>query len=260
MGLNALRATIASITRIRIEEVAVMLVIKKQRSRTVWVVGGAVVLAMLGGAYYASRTYSVDAPPTPPHEEAYAKMLDSEPPAAAPSSSGSHEPERPADIDPQEWQQLVDGLSNHPKRDQELNRLVGYLRFKRDMDKWTALKDQPNAIERAQVGQRILDALPVRFANQEVTAPEALMLQAAIYADMIPDEAQRKPMEEAARQALLRALEHDAAMDAKLRSEDAQTAEYKQREKAIMKRFQDQLIDQGQMEKELDAARVAAYK
>ena len=28
----------------------------------------------------------------------------------------------------------------------------------------------------------------------------------------------------------------------------------------IMKRFQDQLIDQSQMERELDAARVAAYK
>ncbi|MBA4110343.1 MAG: hypothetical protein C0487_12200 [Leptothrix sp. (in: Bacteria)] len=237
-----------------------MLVIKKQRSTTVWVVGGAVVAAMLAGAYYASQTYSPQPPPTPAHVEAYAKMLDNEPPAAAPSSSGSHEIERPADIDPQQWQQLVDSLRNHPQRDQELKRLVGYLRFKRDMDKWTALKDQPNALERAQVGQRILDALPVRFANQEVTGPEALMLQSAIYADMIPDEAQRKPMEDAARQALLRALEPDAAMDAKLKAEDAQTADYKAREAVIMKRFKDQLIDQGQMEKELDAARVAAYK
>ncbi|MBC7699078.1 hypothetical protein [Aquabacterium sp.] len=236
-----------------------MLMIKKQRSKIVWVVGGAVV-AMLGGAYYASRTHSADAQPTPPHVEAYAKMLDSEPPAAADSSSGTHDLERPADIDPKEWQQLVDALRNHPQRDQELKRLVGYLRFKRDMDKWTALKDQPNALERAQVGQRILDALPVRFANQEVTGPEALMLQAAIYADMIPDEAQRRPMEEAARQSLMRALEHDAAMDAKLKSEDAQTADYKEREAVIMKRFKDQLIDQGQMEKELDVARVAAYQ
>lgn len=236
-----------------------MLVIKKQRRSMVWAVGGAVVVAMLGGAYYATRTH-LDTEAPPPHIEAYAKMLDNEPPAATASTTGTREIERPADIDPKAWQQLEDAVRNHPQRDQELQRLIGYLRFKRDMDKWTALKDQPNALERAQVGQRILDALPVRFANQEVTGPEALMLQAAIYADMIPDEAQRKPIEDAARQSLMRALEHDAAMDAKLKAEDAQTASYKEREAVIMKRFKDQLIDQGQMEKELDAARLAAFR
>ncbi|RZL00554.1 MAG: hypothetical protein EOP36_15150 [Rubrivivax sp.] len=237
-----------------------MLVINKQRATTVWMVGGAVVAAMLGGAYYGLKTHSADEAPPLPHVEAYAKMLDSEPPAATVSTSGAREIERPADIDPQAWQQLVDTVRNHPQRDQELKRLVGYLRFKRDMDTWTALKDQPHALERAQVGQRILDALPVRFANQEVTGPEALMLQAAIYADMIPDEAERQPVEDAARQSLMRALEPDAAMEAKLRAEDEQTADYKAREAVIMKRFKDQLIDQGQMEKELDAARLAAFR
>jgi hypothetical protein len=236
-----------------------MSVIKKRRASTAWMVGGAVVVAMLGGVYYAASTHSAEAPP-PPHALAYAKMLDSEPPAATASTTGTREIERPADIDPKEWLQLVDAVHNHPQRDQELQRLIGYLRFKRDMDKWTALKDKPNALERAQVGQRILDALPVRFANQEITGPEALLLQAAIYADMIPDEVQRKPIEEAARQALMRALEHDAAMDAKLRAEDAQTADYKEREAVILKRFKDQLIDQSQMEKELDAARLAAFR
>jgi len=236
-----------------------MSVIKEQLATKFWVVGGAVLAAVLGGAYYATSTSSAETPP-PAHVEAYARMLDSEPPAATASTTGTREIERPADIDPQEWQRMVDSVRNHPQRDQELQRLLGYLRFKRDMDRWTALKDQPNALERAQVGQRILDALPVRFANQEVTGPEALMLQAAIYADMIPDEAQRKPIEDAARQALMRALEHDAAMDAKLRAEDAQTADYKAREAVILKRFKDQLIDQGQMEKELDAARLAAFK
>jgi hypothetical protein len=233
--------------------------INKQRTTMLWAVGGAVAIAALGGAYYVSEMLQAAEPP-PPHVEAYAKMLDTEPPAATASTTGTREIERPVDIDPKEWQQLEDAVRNHPQRDQELQRMVGYLRFKRDMDRWTALKDQPNALERAQVGQRILDALPVRFANQEVTGPEALMLQAAIYADMIPDEAQRKPIEVAARAALTRALEHDAAMDAKLKAEDAQTADYKEREAVIMKRFKDQLIDQGQMEKELDAARLAAFR
>lgn len=236
-----------------------MAVIKKQQRRSgkkaVWLVGGLGVLATLAGAFHLSRG-EVEVAPTPPHIEAYARMLDNEPPAA----SGTREIVRPADIDPKAWAHLLDAVRNHPQHDRELHRLVGNLRFTRDMDQWTALKDQPSALERAQVGQRILDALPVRFANQEVTGPEALVLQAAIYADMIPDETQRKPMEDAARQALLRAMEPDAAREAKLKAEDAQAADYKEREAVIMKRFKDQLIDQSQMERELDAARMAAYK
>lgn len=237
-----------------------MVAMKKRRSKTFWTVTAALLVAGLGGAYTANRLHLSAEPVVPAHEVAYANMLDGEPPAATSAPSGDHEPERPLDIDPKEWQQMVDGLHNHPQRDQELKRLLGYLRFKRDMDKWTGLKDQPNALERAQVGQRILDALPVRFANQEITGPEALMLQSAIYADMIPDEAQRKPLEEAARRALIRALDHDAAMDAKLKAEDSQTADYREREAVIMKRFKGQLIDQSQMEKELDAARLASFK
>ncbi|RZI81675.1 MAG: hypothetical protein EOP38_18505 [Rubrivivax sp.] len=239
-----------------------MLLVNKKPSGMAWMSGAALVAALLGGAYYASRAQSSSASPAAPpvSPAAYGSLLDTAPPAAAMQHPGTHELQRPADIDPAEWQQLVDGLRNHPKRDQEVRRVVGYLRFKRDLDRWTALKDQPNALERAQIGQKILDALPVRFANQEVTGPEALMLQSAIYADMIPDEAQRRPMEEAARQALMRSLEHDSAMTAKLQAEDEQTAAYKAREAEIIKRFKGQLIDQSQMEKELDAARVASFK
>jgi len=237
-----------------------MLVFVKNQSRATWMVGGAVVVALVSGAYYASRTQAHHAATVA--NVSYSGLLENEPPGAAPLSvsRSSHEPERPADVDPVEWQKLVDSLHSHPQRDQELKRMLGYLRFKRDLDLWTSLKDKPNALERAQVGQKILDALPVRFANQEVTHSEALMLQAAIYADMIPDEAQRRPMEEAARQALVRQLEHDSAMRAKLQDEDEQAANFKVREAEIMKRFKGQLIDQSQMEKELDAARLAAYR
>jgi hypothetical protein len=237
-----------------------MIALGNKQSLGALMAGAAVVAALLGGAYYASRTHAVSPPPVA--NVSYAGMLEAEPPDAGGLSThaGSHEPDRPADIEPAEWQKLIDSLHSHPQRDQELKRMVGYLRFKHDLDRWAALKDKPNALERAQVGQKILDALPVRFANQEITSSEALMLQAAIYADMIPDETQRRPMENAARQALIRQLDHDSAMQAKLEAEDGQAAEFKAREAQIMKRFKDQLIDQSQMEKELDAARLAAYK
>lgn len=232
----------------------------KKQSLAAWVAGAAVMAALAGGAYYASQTQARSTATVA--NVSYSGLLENEPTGAgAPTgSAGSHEPERPADVDPVEWQKLVDSLHSHPQRDQELRRMVGYLRFKRDLDLWTSLKDKPNALERAQVGQKILDALPVRFANKEVTESEALMLQSAIYADMIPDPAQRAPLEGAARQALMRQLEHDSAMQAKLQAEDEQMANFKAREAVIMKRFKDQLIDQSQMEKELDAARLAAYR
>jgi len=240
-----------------------MVVVSKEGSRVVWMVGAALLAAMAGGAYYASRSHAVKADAQPVAvEDHYAKLLDSEPPAAAPltAEQSSHDPERPADIDAKQWQQLIDAVRNHPQRDRELMRLVGFTRFKRDVDQWTAMKNLANGLERAQVGQRILDALPVRYANREVTASEALALQSAIYADMIPDEVQRRPVEEAAHLTLMRSLEHDAVMGAKLQAEDSQAADYKDREAVIMKRFKDQLIDQSQMEKELDAARLASYK
>lgn len=232
----------------------------KKQSRATWLAAGAFVAALLGGAYYASSAPARNAAAVA--NVSYTGLLESEPTGAGvlTASTGGHEPERPADVDPVEWQKLIDSLHSHPQRDQELRRMVGYLRFKRDLDLWASLKDKPNALERAQVGQKILDALPVRFANKEITNSEALMLQAAIYADMIPDPVQRAPMEGAARQALMRQLEHDSAMQAKLQDEDEQMANFKAREAVIMKRFKDQLIDQSQMEKELDAARLAAYR
>ncbi|MDE2402824.1 MAG: hypothetical protein KGL90_14290 [Burkholderiales bacterium] len=239
-----------------------MLVLDKKRARLAWLVGGALVLAVGGAVYHFTRApQGGPVAATAGHDgKSFDWAVAGAPRVAGSGALASADPERPSDIPPEEWKQLLDGLRDHPQREAELKRVVGYMRFKNDVERWTALKDQPDTAERAQVGRRVLEALPAHFANQEVTSGEALMLQAAIYADLVPDEAQRKPLLESARQALMQTQAQDPVMQEKLRHDEQQTLDYKRREAEILARFTAKQIDQAQFEKELAAARVAAFK
>ncbi|MES2090476.1 MAG: hypothetical protein V4532_10930 [Pseudomonadota bacterium] len=242
-----------------------MLVLNKRRGWLVWLVGGALALAVAGGVVYVQRAQSLPTSGPIPNPVVAIEWAPASNGALAASGAGSlsmnaQDPVRPADIAAQDWKQLIEVLRDHPQREQELKRVVAYMRFKNDMDRWTALKDQPNVAERHAAGQRVLDALPAHFANQEVTGAEALMLQAAIYADLVPDEAQRKPMLESARQALLKVQAQDTVMQEKMSQDEALTQDYKHREAEIMARYTAKQIDSPQLEKELNAARVAVFK
>lgn len=243
-----------------------MLVLDKRRGRVVWLVGGVLALGVAGVVVYVQGAQpsapSASLPASPVAAMAWAPAGSGALIASGAStlSVNAQDPARPADIPEQDWKQLLDGLRDHPQREAELKRVVGYLRFKNDVDRWTALKDQPNVAERHQLGQRLLEALPERFANQEVTGPEAVMLQSVIYADLIPDEAQRKPKEEAARQTLMKLQEQNTALQDKMREDDALTQDYKRREAEITARYNAKQIDSPQFEKELNAARVAVFK
>lgn len=240
-----------------------MLVLDKRRGRVVWLVGGALALAVAGGVVYVQRAQPLPTSgpiPSPIMAIEWAPASSGALAASGSLSVNATDPVRPADIAAQDWNQLIEGLRDHPQREQELKRVVAYMRFKNDMDRWTALKDQPNVAERHEAGQRVLDALPAHFANQEVTGAEALMLQAAIYADLVPDEAQRKPLLESARQALLKVQAQDTVLQEKMRQDDALTQDYKHREAEIMARYTAKQIDSPQLEKELNAARVAVFK
>jgi hypothetical protein len=237
-----------------------MIVMNKQRTNNLLVCALAL-MAVLASIVYVSNGPSASTGIEQPTTFRRATRAETKvPDAPMPVAKSADGIKRPIDIGPQEWQDLVDALRDHPQRDQELTRLVGYTRFKRDMDQWAALENQPNTRERAQVGQRIVDALPTRLVNREVTGPEALMIQSAIYAELIPDVAQRKSAENAAREALRRVMAQDAATDANLTAETAQTANYKKREATITERFRDQQINQEQMEKDLDAARTEVFR
>jgi len=165
---------------------------------------------------------------------------------------------RPADFSQEEWDQLLSAVKDHPDPQAELARLVTYLRYQRDLEHWNLA--QPHTAERQEIGQRLLEALPTRLANREVTASEALLLQATIYSDLIPDEVERAAAIEQARNQLQRQIKNDPAVQAQQQKDQARRQVYKEREAEILSRFKAGQIDAAQFEKELQAVRVEVYQ
>src|SRR5690606_24121759 len=95
----------------------------------------------------------------------------------------------PEGLSRQEWDQLVAAVQDLPNPQAELTRLVTYLRYQRELERGRMA--EPYTAERQALGRQLLETLPTRLANREVTASEALMLQDLIYTDLIPDETER---------------------------------------------------------------------
>jgi len=231
-----------------------------------WLVLALVVLAVLAAAWVYFNTRPEPAAATPaPQGQAFNW---GGPGASAPSASAEAGPgalaagpvSRPDFLSEEEWRLLQEGLADEPNREAELQRIVAYLGFKHKVDRWMALKDQPQAAERTAVGQEVLDALPAHYARQEVTAAEASLLQAAIYTDLVPDASQRQPLLQAAQARLQAAQAQDEALQSRLQQDGQRAQAWKRREAEITRRFSAGELNQEQFEKELDAARQAVFK
>jgi hypothetical protein len=167
---------------------------------------------------------------------------------------------RPSDFSPEDWAALKDAMSKTPNPRAELERVVKYLRFQKGFEQWQSLQDAADVAKRRQLAQRLLDQVPERMKQGEMTYGEALMLDQALLADLEPNDELRKQRLEQA-QALLNASVPQA--DAEQQVRDASLlAEYKRREAAIVAAFQAQpegKRDQTQLGRDLDAARMAVY-
>lgn len=167
---------------------------------------------------------------------------------------------RPADFSPEDWAALKDALSKTPNPRAELERIVKYLRFQKGFEQWQALQDGPDVATRHRLAERLLDQVPERMKQGEMTYGEAQMLEAALLADIEPNEEVRKQRLERL-QGLLAGSVPKAEAEQQVR-DAAMLAEYKRREAAIVAAFQalpENKRDQAQLGKDLDAARVAVY-
>lgn len=167
---------------------------------------------------------------------------------------------RPADFTPEDWAALKEAMSKTANPRSELERVVKYLRFQKGFEQWQSLQDSPDAGKRHQLAQRLLEQIPERVKQAEVTMGEAQMLEAALWADLEPNEELRKQKIEQAQSALNGAAPQP---DAEQQARDAALQkEYKRREAAILADFQarpENQRDQAKLEQALDAARVAVY-
>lgn len=167
---------------------------------------------------------------------------------------------RPSDFTAEDWAALKEAMSKTPNPRSELERVVKYLRFQKGFEQWQSLQDSPDVSTRHQLARRLLEQIPERLKQAELTMGEALMLEAALWADLEPNEELRKQKLEQAQTALYAASPQP---DAEQQSRDAGLLkEYKRREAAILAEFQarpEGQRDQVKLEQALDAARVSVY-
>lgn len=229
-------------------------------------------LALLVGAGLGAATWwwqahgavrppetAADAKPAPPPAPRPAVDTNVPPPAVmvAPKVASDG---RPTDFTPEDWAALKAAMAQtaHPRA--ELERVVKYLRFQKGVERWQSLQDSADVAYRRQLAAKLLDQVPERLRQGEVTMGEALMLQAALISDIEPDEALRTSRLAAAQDALKAAApQPDRTLVAR---EAAQQVEYKRREAAILADYKAQPEDQRsqtKLEAALESARRSVY-
>ncbi|MBT9611233.1 MAG: hypothetical protein IV110_14485 [Aquabacterium sp.] len=167
---------------------------------------------------------------------------------------------RPSDFSPQDWAALKSAMAQTAKPEAELKRVVAYLRFQKGFEQWQSLRESSDMARRQQLAASLVDQLPERLRQGEVTMGEALMLASALWTDLEPNEDKRKVRLEEVQAVLASAApQPDAAQQSR---EAAQQAEYKRREAAIVLEYQsrpESQRDQVWLEGQLDTARRAVY-
>lgn len=167
---------------------------------------------------------------------------------------------RPSDFTPEDWVALKEAMAKTANPRSELERVVKYLRFQKGFEQWQSLQDSPDVTTRHQLARRLLEQIPDRLKQAELTMGEALMLETALWADLEPNEDARKQKLEQAQAALNGAAPQP---EAEQQARDAALQkEYKRREAAILADFQarpENQRDQVKLEQALESARVSVY-
>jgi hypothetical protein len=167
---------------------------------------------------------------------------------------------RPSDFSVEDWTALKSAMSKTPEPEAELARVVKYLRFQKGVAQWQSLQDGSDLTKRKQLAERLLDQVPERLAQSELTYGEATLLQAALMADLEPNEDVRRQRLEAL-QPQLKAAAPQIDPQQQARDENLER-EYKRREAAIVADYQSRPESQrnhDKLEQDLDAARRAVW-
>lgn len=92
----------------------------------------------------------------------------------------------------EQLQQLRDTLADHPDREAEFARIVAYLRFGSDWQRFLERRaTAPVAAETRALAQRLDADLDARLKNREVTQGEALQIKSALLEVLTPDAGAR---------------------------------------------------------------------
>ena len=226
-------------------------------SRWVWLVAGVVLLGCATAAWWwygASQSTDAAPPADVSNTTAAGPVVNlSKPPAEGADG-------RPADFTPQEWSSLKDAVGNKPDGAKELKRITAYLRYQRGFEQWQALQDSSKTAERHALAQQLLDQLPERISNMEMTMGESLLICGVLLTDLEPDETVRTQKMEGCK-TKLEQLAPKLDSDQALRDAECRT-EFLRRQAAIVAEYQAQpeaQRNQAKFEQDIEGARRSVY-
>jgi len=100
--------------------------------------------------------------------------------------------DKPAFVSDMEWAMLQGAAQQHADPQQELTRLVNFLRFNKQLESWEGLPKSADAGRRQVLASQLLEDLPQRVANGEMELKAAQQTQAALLKDAVPDAQVRR--------------------------------------------------------------------
>lgn len=98
---------------------------------------------------------------------------------------------RPPGVSDSDWEKMLHIFKTQPGSAKEFRRVVDYMAYEAEMRRWEVMRAGESSAERAALASKLLDALPARLANKEVSGAEAKALASAFVADVVADPAER---------------------------------------------------------------------
>lgn len=85
-----------------------------------------------------------------------------------------------------EVKDLQSALAAHPDKAHELDRLIDYSRFQKQVALWSELQNGPMNSERSTLSQHLLAVLPAHYGRGELMGPQALLMAQALVKELEP--------------------------------------------------------------------------
>ncbi len=190
---------------------------RSSHGRMKWRLAGGAVVALLIGALWRAE----DVPPTP--SQPMVNLTGSAPVTFAPPSAGMGDgsaelsalkdelntaamaidqapgtvPEgpvrsRPDYVSPVEWMVLQGVANQHANAERELSRMVHFLRFNKQIERWEGLSAGGDPALRHALASALVTDLPARVQQGDLSASDARSLLMRLLADAEPDASRRE--------------------------------------------------------------------
>lgn len=99
---------------------------------------------------------------------------------------------RPEYVSPMEWLVLQGVANQHPNAERELSRMVHFLRFNKQLDRWEGLGAGGDPALRHALASALVTDLPTRVQQGDLSASDARSLLMRLLADAEPDAMRRE--------------------------------------------------------------------